>query len=320
MTRRGYVVKRVAFALATTFVALVLNFFLFRLAPGEPLAEFQRRPGISPEAIASLREQYGIDDPLWTQFWTYLGQLARLDLGRSFADSQPVTTLLWDAYQNTIPLILAALVIAIVGGLAVGLVTAVRQGRPADHLGVSAALLFYSMPTQWLGLMLIFAFSGILPAGGRVDDFLIDPSPLQHQLDVAKHMVLPALTLGLVLMGQFALVTRASMLETLGEDYILNARARGFTRRRIIHRHALRNALLPVSTLMALSLGSLAAGAILTETVFSWPGIGRAVYAALVARDWPLLQGAFLIITITVILANLVADLLYVKLDPRVRN
>jgi ABC-type dipeptide/oligopeptide/nickel transport system permease component len=318
MTGGGYVLRRVWFAVITMVAAVVLNFFLFRLAPGDPLAQFERLPNVSREGLDHLRHQYGIDDPILTQFWHYLQQLAHLDLGRSFQDSQPVLDVLWQAYKNTIPLVLAALTFAVVGGVLLGVLTAVRRGRATDHIGVGASLIFYAVPTQWLGLMLIFALSGVLPAGGRVDDFLIDPSPLQHQVDVARHLILPAFTLGIVILGQYALVTRAGMLETLGEDYILAARARGYSRPHIIRRHALRNALLPLSTLIALSLGGIASGAILTETVFSWPGIGRTTYTALTARDWPLLQGAFLFITLNVIIANLIADLLYAKLDPRV--
>jgi ABC-type dipeptide/oligopeptide/nickel transport system permease component len=275
---------------------------------------------VSQEGIASLREEYGINDPLLTQFSEYLNQLAHFDLGRSFQDSRPVSELLASAYANTIPLVAVALVFAILGGVALGVAAAVRRGGTADHAGVGLALLFYSVPSQWLGLMLIFAFSGVLPAGGRVDDFLIDPSFLEYHVDVARHMILPAFTLGIVMLGQYALVTRAGMLETLSEDYILAAKARGFARGHIIRRHALRNGLLPLSTLIALSFGSIAGGAILIETVFSWPGIGRTIFTALNTRDWPLLQGAFLVITLTVIAANLIADLLYVKLDPRVTS
>jgi peptide/nickel transport system permease protein len=174
------------------------------------------------------------------------------------------------------------------------------------------------MPTHWLGLMLVILFTGILPTGGMSNDFLINPSFWTHLKDLASHITLPALTLGLVLFGEYTLIVRSAMLETLGEDYILTARAKGLKPAAILRKHALRNAMLPIATLVALSLGYIVAGAILVETVFSWPGIGRAVYDAVLARDYPMLQGAFLLLTVSVVFFNLVADLLYFKLDPRI--
>jgi ABC-type dipeptide/oligopeptide/nickel transport system permease component len=185
---------------------------------------------------------------------------------------------------------------------------------------VTSALAFYSMPTHWLALMLVILFAGWFPSGGMVNEFLIDPTWFQHVKDVLYHMTLPALTLALVLYGQYTLIVRSAMLETLGEDYILTARAKGLRPWTIVRRHALRNALLPISTLVALSLGYIVAGAILIETVFSWPGIGRGVYEAVIARDYPMLQGAFLVLTLSVVFFNLVADLVYFKLDPRITS
>src|SRR5437868_4323318 len=185
---------------------------------------------------------------------------------------------------------------------------------------VTSALAFYSMPTHWLALMLVILFAGWFPSGGMVNEFLIDPTWFQHVKDVLYHMTLPALTLALVLYGQYTLIVRSAMLETLGEDYILTARAKGLSPWTIVRKHALRNALLPISTLIALSLGYIVAGAILVETVFSWPGIGRGVYEAVLARDYPMLQGAFLVLTLSVVFFNLVADLLYFKLEPRIAS
>jgi ABC-type dipeptide/oligopeptide/nickel transport system permease component len=318
MSRGRYVLKRCGAAGLTIVFATVLNFFIFRLAPGDPLVQFQRIPGITKEQVAGLRERYGIDDPLLTQFWEYVKQLLHGDLGRSFSNSAPVADELRSAYANTVPLVLTGLFVAIVLGVLLGVVAASRRGTVLDHASVGTSLLVYSLPVQWLGLMLIYAFSGVLPAGGRVDDFLLDPSPVEHALDVAKHMVLPVCTLAIIYFGQYALIVRASMLETLGEDYVLAARARGLPRSMIVRRYGLRNAMLPLTTLIGLSLATVASGTILVETVFSWPGIGRTVYQAILERDWPMLQGAFLVITITVVLLNLVADLLYARLDPRV--
>jgi peptide/nickel transport system permease protein len=207
---------------------------------------------------------------------------------------------------------------AIVLGTFVGVIAAWRRGTTAEAAGVTSALAFYAMPTHWLGLMLVILLSGTFPSGGMEDEFLIDPSWWEHTKDVLHHMFLPALTLGLVLFGQYTLIARSAMLETLGEDYILTARAKGLHPWAIVRKHALRNAMLPIVTLVALSLGYIVAGAILIETVFSWPGIGRATYDAVLARDYPMLQGAFLLLTVSVVFFNLVADLLYVKLDPRI--
>ena len=198
------------------------------------------------------------------------------------------------------------------------MIAAWRRGTPIETATVTSALAFYSMPTHWLGLMLVIIFSGTLPTGGMTNEFLLNPSFWTHLKDLASHMALPSLTLGLVLYGEYTLIVRSAMLETLGEDYILTARAKGLKPWTIVRKHALRNAMLPIATLVALSLGYIVAGAILIETVFSWPGIGRAVYEAVLQRDYPMLQGAFLFLTVSVVFFNLVADLLYFKLDPRI--
>jgi peptide/nickel transport system permease protein len=197
-------------------------------------------------------------------------------------------------------------------------IAAWRRGTPTEALTVSTALGFYAMPTQWLGLMLIIIFAGVLPTGGMTNEFLLNPGFWQHLRDLGSHILLPSLTLGLTLYGEYTLIVRSAMLETLGEDYVLTARAKGLKPRTIVRKHALRNAMLPITTLIALSLGYIVAGAILIEIVFSWPGIGRAVFLAVEQRDYPMLQGAFLLLTISVVVCNLIADLLYFKLDPRI--
>jgi peptide/nickel transport system permease protein len=248
----------------------------------------------------------------------YLEQLPRGNLGISFANSQPVSSNLRTALINTLPMVLLGTIFAIVFGTLTGVLAAWRRGTFAEGATVTTALGFYSMPTHWLGLMLVILFAGILPTGGLSNEFLINPSFWVHVKDLAAHITLPSLTLGLVLYGEYTLIVRSAMLETLGEDYVLTARAKGLKPWAILRKHALRNAMLPIATLVALSLGYIVAGAILIETVFSWPGIGRAVYDAVLQRDYPMLQGAFLLLTISVVFCNLVADLLYFKLDPRI--
>ena len=318
MRGADYVVKRVAFAIVTVFVAVTINFALFRLAPGSAVSNLSRVPHATQETREAIKRQFGLDKSRGAQYVLYLKQLARGNLGVSYANSQPVSKNLRTALVNTLPMVLLGTLFAIVVGTLTGVVAAWRRGTPVETASVTSALTFYSLPTHWLGLMLVIVFAGVFPSGGMQDDFLLNPSWWTHVKDVLNHMVLPSLTLGLVLYGQYTLITRSAMLETLGEDYILTARAKGLRPWTIVRRHALRNALLPITTLIALSLGYIVAGAILIETVFSWPGIGRAVYDAVLARDYPMLQGAFLLLTVAVVLCNLAADLLYFKLDPRI--
>ena len=317
MRGADYVIKRVAFAVITVFVALVLNFALFRLAPGARSPTLAR-PHATPETRHAIAKQFGLDKSKGEQFVIYLKQLARGNMGISFENSQPVSKNLRTALSNTLPMVGLGTLFAIVFGTLTGVIAAWRRGTTTEHVTIATALGFYAMPTHWLALMLVIIFAGVFPSGGMVDDFLIDPTWFQHVKDVLYHMTLPASTLALVLYGEYTLIVRSAMLETLGEDYILTARAKGLKPRAIVRKHALRNALLPITTLIAISLGYIVAGSILVETVFSWPGIGRAVYQAVLQRDYPMLQGAFLVLVLSVVFFNLVADLLYFKLDPRI--
>jgi len=318
MRGADYIVKRTAFALVTILVAVSLNFVLFRLAPGSAVSNLSRVPHATQELRQVLKRQFGLDKSRGEQYVIYLKQLARGNLGVSFENQQPVSQNLKTAILNTVPMVALGTFFAIVVGTLTGVIAAWRRGTAVEGATVTSALAFYSMPTHWLGLMLVILFTGILPTGGMSNDFLIDPSWWTHVKDVLTHMVLPSLTLGLVLYGEYTLIVRSAMLETLGEDYILTARAKGLKPWTIVRKHALRNAMLPIATLVALSLGYIVAGAILIETVFSWPGVGRAVYDAVLNRDYPMLQGAFLFLTISVVFFNLLADLLYFKLDPRI--
>ena len=318
MQSASYVLQRVLLALGTVFVAISLNFVLFRLAPGSAVSNLSRVPHASPAMRAELTKEFGLDQSKWQQYLIYLRELAHGNLGVSFANRQPVAHNLAEALGNTIPMVLTGTVIAILLGILTGSVAAWRRGGVTDHLNTNVAILFYSFPTQWLALMLLIVFAGVLPSSGMTDEFLVDPTFGQHVADVARHMALPALTMALTLYGQYTLVVRSAMLETLSEDYVLTARAKGLADRTIVRRHAFRNAMLPTTTMVALSLGYVVGGAILIETVFTWPGIGHAVYVAVTQRDYPMLQGAFLVLTLSVVTFNLLADLLYARLDPRV--
>ena len=320
MRGADYVLKRTAFAIVTVFVALTLNFVLFRAAPGDATSSLRGCRNCTPEFRDALYAELGLDKSKLEQYWIYLQDLAHGDLGLSFVSRQPVWDELRDPILNTLPMVGLGYLFSIVFGILVGVIAAWRRGTFADWGGLLSALVFYSLPTQWLGLMLLILFSGVLPSSGISDPFIefTDPSTWEVILDRLEHMILPSLTLGLVLYGEYALIVRSSMLETLGEDYILTARAKGLANWAIVWHHAFRNALLPIVTLVALTLGYVVAGAILVEAVFSYPGIGLVTYEAIFSRDYPVLQGAFLILTLSVVVANYVADLLYFRLDPRI--
>ena len=318
MRGTDYVLKRIAFAIVTVFVAVSINFVLFRLAPGTAVSNLSRVPHATQQLRHALEKQFGLDKSKGEQYVIFLKQLVHGNLGISYENEQPVATNLRIELINTLPMVTLGTVFSILIGTLTGIIAAWRRGTPTEAVTVSSALGFYSMPTHWLGLMLIIIFAGTLPTGGMTNEFLLNPGFWQHLKDLGSHVLLPSLTLGLVLYGEYTLIVRSAMLETLGEDYILTARAKGLKPWTIVRKHALRNAMLPITTLVALSLGYVVAGAILIETVFSWPGIGRAVYEAVLQRDYPMLQGAFLLLTISVVVCNLIADLLYFKLDPRI--
>ena len=322
MHRADYVIKRLAFALMTVFVAITINFVLFRALPGNAVTDLAHAPHASPQLRAALTHEFGLDQPLWKQYVLYLDQLVfHANMGISFADSQPVTTELIDKLKNTIPMVMIGTLVAIAIGIVTGFLSAWRRQGVVDKVSTNAAIVFYALPTQFIGMMLILLFANVLPTAGMrndVENFFSQGSTWASVKDIALHMVLPALTLALTLFGEYTLIVRSSMLETLGEDYVLTARAKGLPQRRIVVSHALRNAMLPIVTLAALSLGFIVAGAILVEIIYSWPGIGQAIYSAVSNRDYPMLQGAFLILTVSVVFFNFIADLIYFKLDPRI--
>lgn len=313
----GYLWKRSVFAVVTVFVALSLNFVLFRVLPGSAVTRISRVPNASPELQHALAAEFGLDKPVFQQYLLYLGQLFQGNLGVSFANRQPVLNNLLEAFGNTLPMVTIGTVIAILIGIATGVYSAVRRGSAGEQLSTNVAVVFYAFPTQFLGMMLLILFAGVLPSVGMSDPFAVALSPWEQFVDLVRHMILPVTTLVLTLYAENTLIVRSAMLETLGEDYILTARAKGLSRARIIVSYAFRNATLPTITQVALSLGAIVSGAILIEVIFSWPGIGRALYDAVLQRDYPMLQGGFLFITITVVVLNYIADLLYYRLDPR---
>lgn len=315
---RGYIWKRSLFAVVTIYVALTVNFVLFRVLPGDAVTRVSRIPNASPTLKHSLEVEFGLDKSLWQQYVLYLEQLCRGNMGVSFTNRQPVLDNLIEAFGNTLPMVTVGTVIAIVIGVVAGVYAAVHRNTIGDHLSTGIAVAFYAFPTQFLGMMLLILFANVLPSVGMSDPFAVGLSPGEEFADLVRHMILPVLTLVLTLYAENALIVRSAMLETLGEDYILTARAKGLSRRRIIWSYGLRNAALPTITQIGLSLGAVVSGSILVEVIFSWPGIGRALYDAVLQRDYPMLQGGFLAITVTVVVLNYLADLLYFRLDPRV--
>jgi len=329
--RGAFLARKLAWAIITILVVITFNFFLFRVLPGDPAKSGMRDPRLNPEAVEALRERFGLDKPVFlnleggnpfdTQFTAYLRALARGDLGTSFAfRDQEVSDLIGKALVNTLWLVLPAEVLSVVFGIILGLFAAWRRGRPADVLALTFSLFMWALPIFFLGIILLIM--GVdwfgLPIGGRTTIGAEYGSFWEAASDIGAHLLLPTLTLALALIGEYMLIMRSSVLEVFGEDYILTARAKGLSTYGVIRHHALRNAMLPMVTLIALTLGFTVAGAIQIEAVFSWPGLGALTVNAVSDRDYPVLQGAFLLLAVAVVLANLAAELVYGWLDPRV--
>ena len=312
---RVYVLKRLAFAaLMLVGVSLVL-FTIMRLAPGGPEAVLVGGE-FSPEAAAQIRHRLGLDRPLAAQYATWAWAAARGDLGRSFKTNDPVASLILDRLGPTLQLTGGALVFALAVAVPLGVLAAVRRGTVWDTLASAVSLFGVSFPSFWLGIMLILLFSEVLRA--------LPPSGLAEYgregevVSRLRHALLPTLTLGLIQMAAFMRFTRSSLLEVLRQEYIRTARAKGLAGAAVVWRHGLRNALIPVVTVVGLSLPTLVGGAVLTETVFAWPGIGRLAVGAVFERDYPVLMGVNLLVAAVVITANLVTDLVYCVVDPRI--
>jgi peptide/nickel transport system permease protein len=310
-------------ALLTIFIILVINYFLFRVMPGDPAAMLVRNPRMSPEAVQKVSEMFGLGKPWYEQFGIYLANLAQGNLGTSFIYKAPVSGIIMERLLATLLLTVVAEVLAILGGVLLGIVAAWKRGKKVDVVALGFALVTYAMPTFWLGILMVVFFAVTLrwfPTSGMMTPSLSLAGFWQQVPDVLWHMVLPSVTLALVLMGEYALIMRNSLVDVLTEDYITTARAKGAPERRVLRSHALPNAMIPMVTLIAMNLSFTITGALQVETVFSWPGLGRLMYDALAGRDYPLLQGIFLITAIAVVGANFLTDLTYRLLDPRVKD
>ncbi len=320
---KGYILRKIFQSLITVLAVLIINYFLFRVIPGDPMQMVMRNPKASPESIAHIRSLFGLDKPWYTQFGIYISQLFKGDMGLSFTFKKPVVEVIGARVFPTVLLVGVAEIIAIIVGTLIGIISAWKRGKKIDVIALSFSLITYSMPTFWLGIVLVVIFSvqlGIFPTTGMVTPGMSFYSFFDRFFNIGWHSVLPVLTFSLVMIGEYTMIMRNTLMEVLTEDYITTARAKGFKEKYVIMKHAVPNALLPMTTIIAINLGLVIGGAIQVETIFSWPGLGRLMYEALINRDYPLLQGIFMLVSIAVIGANLIADILYSYLDPRVKG
>jgi len=339
MRRWQFLTRRIFWSIFTILFVLILNFFIFRILPGDPARGGIRDPRLTVEAQESIRVRFGLDkqvincfetlnpiktgdcavNPLDTQLFIYLRNLTQGELGFSYHSNLPVGQILAERLWNTIMLIGAGQILAIVVGMGLGIVAAWKSRTVIDYSALLVSLLAWSLPTFWLGIILLFWGSREfgLPVGGRMTPGLNTSDWFEVTMDTLRHMILPTITFTVVVLGQYMLIMRSTLLDVLSQDYILTAKAKGLSNFQILKNHALQNAMLPMVTIIALNLGFTVAGAIQIEAVFSWPGLGGAIFESVGRRDYPVLQGAFLLLAISVIIANLIADLTYSFLDPR---
>jgi peptide/nickel transport system permease protein len=324
----AYLVRRLLGAIPLLLGILTLIFFVLQLAPGDPIAKFAN-PNVSPEVLEQMRRNFGLDRPLHEQYGKWLWSFVTGDFGYSFGQMRPINEILPGILWNTMQLTLISLVVIFVVGMLIGIVQAVRQYSIADNVLTFLALFFYSMPSFWFALMLILIFSLragqegwalSFPASGMTSidyEYLTGPEKFR---DRVMHLILPAIALGIGSAAGVARYMRGAMLEVIHQDFIRTARAKGLSERTVVFKHALRNALIPIITLLGLYLPFLLSGAVLVETIFAWPGMGRAIVDAILARDYPMVMATSFVIASMVVLGNLLSDVLYAVVDPRIRN
>jgi peptide/nickel transport system permease protein len=315
--------KRLAYAAGLIFAVLTINFALIHAAPGDPAMVIAgEMGGADKETLDSIRRTYGLDQPITTQYLTYIGKAAQGDLGQSYLYNRPVLDLILQRLPATVLLVMTALVVSLVVGTALGVWASRRPQSVGSGVITVLSLVGYAMPVFWTGILLVLLFGKVIPilpiAGMR--DARIYGDWWVTSLDVTHHLILPAFTLALIYMAQYSRLSRASMLEVLGADYIRTARAKGLSEKVVIYKHALRNALMPVVTIAGLQFGNVISGAVLVETVFSWPGLGTLALDSILGRDYPTLLGILFFSSALVIVANLLTDLSYRWIDPRLRN
>ena len=320
----SFLFRRLVYGLVLMLGVVVLNFILLRLAPGDPAVVIAGEMGGGDAALLdAIRAQYGLDKPLLTQLGIYLGSILQGDLGQSFFFNQPVATLIGNRIGPTILLVLSAQVLSILLGVFLGVIAAREPNGVLSGVVSVVATVGYAVPVFWTGIMLIILFASvfpIFPVEGMQSVRLRDAGLWVRSVDIAHHLVLPAFTLALIYLAQYARLSRASMLDVLGSDYIRTARAKGAPERSILFKHALRNASLPILTVAGLQFGNLISGALLVETVFNWPGMGRLAFESILRRDYPTVLGVLFFASAMVVVANLLTDLSYRLADPRLRG
>jgi peptide/nickel transport system permease protein len=335
MQRSDYLIRKTLSALITLMVVIVFNFFLFRILPGDPVKGLIHSPRMTREAQEKIRATFGLDKPIWidverlkeedvigtfdTQFTAYVHNLFRGNLGISFASRQDVGKTLAERVWRTVVLLALGEAMSIVMGMILGTMASWRRGSMLDTGILLWGLFTWSIPTFFFGIILVILARGHLPTGMMVTPGLKPEDGWAYWSDVGKHLILPTLTMGIGYISSYMMIIRSSVIEVLSEDYILTAKAKGLSTLQILRDHALKNTMLPMITSIMLTLGYTVGGAIQVETVFSWPGIGRLIYDSVGKQDYPVLQGAFLLLAVSVIAANFLADLLYSVLDPRVK-
>jgi len=331
-----YLLSRLLTFVPTFIGVTLISFSFIRVLPGDPIIVMAGERGVTEERYAELRQQFGFDQPLLVQFWDYLKGVLHGDLGVSFVTKKPVWDEFFTLFPATLELSFVAIVIAILLGIPAGVIAATHRGKFFDRALMSSALVGYSMPIFWWALLLIIVFSGNLhwtPVSGRIDllyyfpnvtGFMLIDSLLSGQkgafASAVSHLILPSIVLATIPLAVIARQTRSAMLEVLGEDYIRTAKAKGLAPIRVNGLHALRNAMIPVITVIGLMVGTLLAGAILTETIFSWPGIGKWMVDSIFRRDYPVVQGGLMLIAVMVMVVNLIVDLLYGLINPKIRK
>jgi peptide/nickel transport system permease protein len=319
---KGFVVRKVSAAVLTIYIIVCFNFVLFRMVPGDPVRLMFHDPRIPSAYIEQLYERFGLAGSLWDQFVAYQRQLfIHGDLGLSFARKSPVSEVIAGKIPKTLLMVGTALIIASVVGIALGAIAGWKTGTKFDTVIVSFSLTTYAIPTFAMGILLMMIFAlhlGILPLRG-METIESGLTGWAYFKDVVSHMVLPVTSISIWYIGGYVIVTRNSMQDVLDQDYITLARAKGIKESAVLRRHALRNAILPVVTMLGVHVGWAVAGVIQAETVFGWPGVGRLMYTSVMARDYPVLQGLFLLFSVILVLANLVVDLIYGYIDPRIK-
>ncbi len=331
-----YIVRRLLLLIPVLIGVTIITFTVSHVIPADPARAFAGGPKAQPETIARIRAELHLDKPLWEQYFYYLNDLIHLNLGKSFLENRPVTTALAQYFPATFELTIFAMIIAVPFGIIGGIISAIRQNKLSDHITRIIAIVGYSLPIFWLALMLQYVFAyqfPIFPLEGRLSAGMTSPTTFTGfyvldsilsgngatLLSSLHHLLLPAFTLGFATLAIILRMMRSSMLEVMGSDYIRTARAKGLSERTVIYKHALRNAMIPTITVTGLAFGGLLSGAVLTETIFNWPGMGRFAAHAVLGLDFNAVMGFTLVVAIIYVLANLIVDILYAVVDPRVK-